>query len=340
MSAKRNIIPVFVPHFGCAYGCVFCNQKHISGLNEPATAKSVLCAVDAALPKIPQGADVELAFYGGSFTAIPEREQEELLAAASSCMRDGKISAVRISTRPDAIDSRALERLKENGVRTIEIGAQSMRDEVLLSSGRGHTLRDVISAAHLIKSAGLELIIQMMTGLPGDDDEGALFSARAVASLRPDGVRIYPVVILKDTALHGMWLRGDYEEHTVEDAVRVCARIIPVFQKEKIPVIRLGLNPSEELSGGAAVAGAYHPAFGELVLSRIMLGTARDILRVVRRGSAVGIGVHSSRRSAMIGQKRENIRALEREFGFSSLEVLETDVPRDEIVIISVVKGE
>ena len=339
MSAKHRIIPMFIPHLGCPHSCVFCNQRHISGKLEPATPESVYIAVKSALDRVGEGSSLELAFYGGSFTAISPPEQEALLKAADRCLQNGFIDSIRVSTRPDAIGEEELERLWKYGVRTIELGAQSMRDEVLASSGRGHTVRDIVSASHMIKSSGFKLILQIMTGLPGDDDDGALFSARAIAALHPDGVRIYPTVIIKDTALHGMWLRGDYTEHTVENAVEACSRIVPVFDREGIQIIRLGLNPSEELTEVAVAGGAYHPALGELVLSRVMLNIAREALQKVENGSAVEVGVHPARRSAMIGQKRENVLTLVRELELAALKVSEADVARNEVIIISVAKG-
>lgn len=336
MSARKNIIPVFVPHLGCPNDCVFCNQRRISGSLAPATPESVKSAISEGLRRVPQGADVELAFYGGSFTAIPAREQEMLLGSALPFLRDGAIKSIRISTRPDAVDEETLSRLAAFGVTTIELGAQSMSDRVLELSGRGHTAADTARAAEMIKRAGFSLILQMMTGLPGDDDETALETARKIASLRPDGVRIYPAVIIRDTALYDMWKKGEYAEHTVEDAVRVCARILPVFKEAGIPVIRLGLNPTDELSGGSVAGGAYHPALGELVRSYMMLEEARKLLRNVPRGSSVVLGVHRSRVSAMVGQKRSNIDTLTEEFGLKSLKVRAAEVNLDAVKLLSV----
>ncbi|MGI5935786.1 MAG: elongator complex protein 3 [Oscillospiraceae bacterium] len=336
MSARRNIIPVFVPHLGCPNDCVFCNQRRISGSLAPATAESVVSAIREGIRRIPPGEDVELAFYGGSFTAIPAREQEKLLGSALPFLRDGAIKTVRLSTRPDAIDEETLRRLASFGVTTIELGAQSMSDRVLELSGRGHTSADTVRAAEMIKNAGFNLILQMMTGLPGDDNETALETARKIAALRPDGVRIYPTVIIRDTDLFDMWKRGEYAEHTVEDAVRLCARILPVFRAAGIPVIRLGLNPTDELSGGSVAGGAYHPAFGELVRSYMMLNEARKLLRDVPRGSHAVLGVHKSRVSAMVGQKRANIDTLMAEFGLKSLKVRVADVEMDSIKLLSV----
>ena len=300
MSARESIIPVFVPHLGCPNDCVFCNQRRISGAQEPAGVENVKNAIEsaAALPR--NGAKRQLAFYGGSFTAIPAAEQTALLSAAKEALDRGEIDAIRLSTRPDAIDAAVLKRLRDYGVETVELGAQSMDDEVLLLSGRGHRAEDVESASQQIKAAGFRLILQMMTGLPGDTDERSLETARRIAALKPDGVRIYPTVIVRDTALYDLWRAGRYQEHTVEDAVRCCAKLLPVFEEAGIPVIRLGLNPTDELSGGDAAGGAYHPALGELVKSRIMLEKAMALLRGTPPGSAVVLAVAPGRISQMV----------------------------------------
>ena len=336
MSARESIIPVFVPHLGCPNDCVFCNQRRISGAQQPATAQTVKEAIEqaAALPR--NGAKRQLAFYGGSFTAIPAAEQTALLSAAKDALDRGEIDAIRLSTRPDAIDAAVLKRLRDYGVETVELGAQSMDDEVLLLSGRGHTAEDVESASQQIKAAGFRLILQMMTGLPGDTDERSLETARRIAALKPDGVRIYPTVIVRDTALYDLWRAGRYQEHTVEDAVRCCAKLLPVFEEAGIPVIRLGLNPTDELSGGDAAGGAYHPALGELVKSRIMLEKAMALLRGTPPGSAVVLAVAPGRISQMVGQHRENIRRLCAVFGLCSLKVTEKPLKNDEIEIVSV----
>lgn len=250
MSARESIIPVFVPHLGCPNDCVFCNQRRISGSLAPASPEDVRHAVESAGEGVSQ-----LAFYGGSFTAIPVQEQEALLAAAQPYLKSGRLSTLRLSTRPDAIDGEALARLHRYGVGTIELGAQSMDERVLALSGRGHTAQDVVEASREIKSAGFKLILQMMTGLPGSDDETDVESARRIAALEPDGVRVYPTVIVRDTVLCDLWKSGRYAEHTVEDAVRVCARILPVFEAAGIPVIRLGLNPTDDLSGATPSRG-------------------------------------------------------------------------------------
>ncbi len=317
--ARARILPIFVPHLGCPNDCVFCDQKRISGSPLPADRLDVAAALEGARD---QGlAGLELAFYGGSFTAVSPVLQRELLEAAQPYRRDGTVTAIRLSTRPDAVDGDILAFLKEYGVGTVELGAQSMDDAVLAASGRGHTAEDTVRAAELVKASGLRLILQMMTGLPGSDREKDVASARRIAALCPDGVRIYPTVIVRNTALEDMWRAGTYREHTVSDAVAVCADILPIFECAGIPVIRLGLNPTAELTAGGAVAGAYHPALGELVRSEVLRRRAAELLRDVPTGAAVRLFVAPNRVSAMTGQHRANVRALKEEFSLSDLTV-------------------
>ncbi len=336
MSARAHILPVFVPHLGCPHACVFCNQRRISGTQQPATAEDVKNSIAQAAAFLPEGGKRQLAFYGGSFTAIPAQEQEALLAAAKEALDRGEIDAIRLSTRPDAIDDTVLRRLQFYGVETVELGAQSMDDTVLRLSGRGHTAAAVERASRQIKAAGFQLILQMMTGLPGATDETDVETARRLIALEPDGVRIYPTVIVKDTALYESFRAGTYREHTVEDAVRVCAKIVPLFEAAGIPVIRLGLNPTEELSGGAAAGGAYHPALGELVKSRILLEKARELLRGVEPGRCVRFIVGRGRTSQMAGQHRENLRRLKEEYSLAEIKICEKAEANGENMFLSI----
>ena len=330
MSARRRILPIFVPHAGCPNDCVFCNQKRISGSLLPASAETVR----SRLSELPEDAHCELAFYGGSFTAIDPVLREELLAAVRPFLERGTVERIRVSTRPDAVDREVLESLRSAGVMTVELGAQSMSDRVLRLSGRGHTSADTARAAALVKEAGLTLVLQMMTGLPGSDPAADIDTARKLIALRPDGVRIYPTVVVRDTALETLWRSGRYREHTVEDAVEVCAKILPLFEAASIPVIRLGLNPTDELSGGAAAAGAYHPALGELVRSRVLRERAeRLLLRDPPKGPAA---LEVSRRdySAMIGRRRENVLWLRERFPEAGLRVRSADVPDGTVRVV------
>ncbi|HAJ65794.1 MAG TPA: radical SAM protein [Clostridiales bacterium] len=339
MSARECIIPVFVPHLGCRHDCVFCNQRRISGSETPATAATVIQAIEqsAALPR--SGAKRQLAFYGGSFTAIETAKQEELLSAAAAAIARGEIDSIRLSTRPDAIDKTVLARLRRYGVETVELGAQSMDDEVLRLAGRGHTAEDVVNAAGAVRAAGFHLILQMMTGLPGDSAEKDVETAKKLIALHPDGVRIYPTVIVRDTALYELWRAGRYREHTIEDAVAACAQLVPLFEEAGVEIIRLGLNPTEELSAGAAVAGAYHPALGELVRARVMRQKALRLLQGIEPGSVVTLGVRAGELSQMIGQKRENITAICGSLSLAGLKVRSCPLEKGEIVILSVEKS-
>ena len=321
MSARENIVPVFVPHAGCPHNCVFCNQHRISGQDREATEETVREAIRQAEMLVTGDKKPQLAFYGGSFTAIPEEYQNSLLMAAKDALDKGSISAIRLSTRPDAIDKNILCRLKTYGVETIELGAQSLCDDVLNLSGRGHTAENVRESARMIKEAGFHLIFQMMTGLPGDTPERSIDTAKEMIALKPDGVRIYPTVIVRDTALFDLWEKGQYQEHTVEEAVSLCAQLVPLFETAGIPIIRLGLNPTAELSTGGAAAGAYHPALGELVRCRIFRNRAELLLKEkgVEEGSSIRLEVAPDRMSQMVGKHRENIRFLQERFALSSV---------------------
>ena len=327
MTPRRRILPVFVPNLGCPHRCVFCDQRSISGRPEPARPEDVVRAVEEGRLAGPAGESFTLAFYGGSFTAIPRGEQEALLRAAQPYLASGVLKDVRLSTRPDCLDREELAFLKSFGVTTVELGVQSMDREVLRLSDRGHTPEDAVKAAGLVKEAGLCLILQMMTGLPGDTPEKSLATARELIRLSPDGVRVYPTVVIRDTPLFTLWKAGLYKAHTLEEAVPLCAALCEEFDRAGIPVIRLGLNPTPRLSAGLAAAGAYHPALGELVLARRYLERERALLSPEDRGRDVVFAVRPGRVSAAVGQRRENAKTLTEEFGLRRVRFVERDLP-------------
>ena len=326
---KRVIIPVFIPNLGCGHECVFCDQRLISGELKPVSADDVRKAYSDRIS--PAGA--ELAFYGGSFTALPTRMQIELLEAAQQFLGLNPDNSIRVSTRPDCVDDAAVERLISFGVSTVELGAQSMCDDVLATAGRGHTSDDTVRASGIIKRAGLSLVLQMMTGLPGDTRDKSVYTARRLIDLNPDGVRIYPTVIIRGTRLYDMWRGGQYREHTVREAVVLCAEVCALFQNAGVPVIRLGLNPSDTLSAGDAAAGAYHPAFGELVYSQMYYNKADSLLEGVMPGSGAILTVADGCVSKMAGQRRVNIRGLVEKHSLRSLKIVESDIDPGEIMI-------
>ncbi len=318
--AKRHILPLFVPHAGCPNQCVFCDQVKITGAGTPVTPEQVRREIASGLPAAGRGC--ELAFYGGSFTAMDPEIQRGLLGAAAPFLRDGSLGSIRLSTRPDAVDDEVAEMLRSFGVTTVELGCQSMDDTVLARSARGHTGEDTRRAAECLRRHGFSVILQMMTGLPGDDGSQSGETARQIIGMHPDGVRIYPTVVLRGTRLEEMMLAGTYTPQTVEEATVLCADLYEMFLKAGIPVIRLGLNPTEDLSGGEAVAGAYHPALGELVLSEMYLRRARALLREAGPMEHAVLSVCPRRVSVMVGQRRKNLTALQKEFSLRTIRVV------------------
>ena len=328
MIVKRRIFPFFIPHYGCEHECVFCDQRKISGIGEPIAVESLSEAVHEIISDIKDTRPLEIALYGGSFTALPIAQQDAYLQATAPLIRRRPDCSIRISTRPDCIDTDSVLRLKSFGVKTIELGAQSMCEDVLRLSQRGHSPDDVINASKAVKRSGVSLILQMMTGLPGDCAEKSVYTAEQFVKLEPDGVRIYPAVVVSDTKLYDMWKRGAYSEHSISDAVELCARLCVIFDEGDIPIIRLGLNPTDELSGGLAAAGAYHPALGELVYSRVCLNMAIGFMKGIKPGSDVIITVSKGFMSKMTGIRRENVKMLINRFSLASLKVVEADIPK------------
>ena len=306
---------VFVPHLGCPNDCVFCNQRAIAGVTVPAAAEDVHRAADEV--RACGAENAELAFFGGSFTAIERGYMRQLLRAASQELEKGGFSGIRLSTRPDCIDDEVLEELKAAGVTIIELGAQSMRDEVLNASGRGHTADDTRRASALIKAHGIRLGLQMMTGLPGDNDDGAEYTARELVKLAPECVRIYPTVVLKGTGLAKMYERGEYKPQTVEAAIPLCVRLCRIFDEAGVTVIRLGLQRTESCENDI-IAGAWHPAFGQLVYGEMKYADMRGFFNGERetcRGGEYAVSCEKQNVSLFVGQKRKNILRLESEFG-------------------------
>ncbi len=308
--ARHANISIFVPHIGCPNKCSFCNQCHISGASLAPTSNDVKKAVLVAISSrnyIPQ--NTEIAFFGGSFTAIDREYMMSLLNAAYPFVKDGKVAGIRISTRPDAVNEDILNLLKKFGVTAIELGAQSMSDRVLGMNNRGHKCEDVKNASKLIKSFGFSLGLQMMTGLYGSDDNSDINTAEELIKLSPETVRIYPTIVLKDTRLAELFMGGEYIPQTVTDAAVLCGKLLKMFEESGINVIRLGLHSIED---GTYVAGPWHPAFSEICQSKMFFEKA--VSHMHQKGKYV-IYVNESSVSKMIGQNKENIKKLS-ELGF------------------------
>ena len=304
---KHINVALFVTHLGCPHRCVFCDQRAISGA-KAITADEIraACATAAKTPHDPANSDCS--FFGGSFTAIDRELMLDCLRAAYPFVESGDFAGIRVSTRPDAVGDDVLDILASYGVRAIELGAQSVDDRVLEMNERGHSSRDVYDASRRIKDAGFELGLQMMTGLCGSDDETDIRTAREFISLRPATVRIYPTVVIKGTRLEELMNEGKYAPATLEDSVALCARLLQMFDDAGIKVIRLGLHSGGDVSGNFA-AGPYHPAFRELVESRIRLGRMLSDLAGKPPGKYT-FTVPERELSKYIGQKRGNIAEL------------------------------
>ena len=321
---KKGNISIFVPHLGCPCQCSFCNQKTITGKTAAPTPDDVKSAVETALKR--RNFEYEIAFFGGSFTAIDRIYMTELLEVAYPYVKSGQVKGIRISTRPDCIDDEILDILKKYGVTSIELGAQSMDDDVLAANRRGHTSDDVVNASKLIKSYGFELGLQMMTGLYKDTEEKAIETAEKIIALSPDTVRIYPTVVLKNTYLAELYKAELYTPLNAFDSAALCARLVPMFEKAEIKIIRLGLHSSEDIKKNM-LAGGFHDSFGELVKSRLMV---EKILALPPRDYQVTVNPKSL--SKLKGNNKSNIYLL-MERGYNIKIITSNDVAIDELRI-------
>ncbi len=320
-------ISIFVPHMGCTNMCSFCNQRFIAGTevipDENTVKNAVLTAVQS---KNYNPEYTEIAFFGGSFTAIDREYMIRLLSVAYPFVEQKMVSGIRISTRPDAIDNEILILLKNYGVTAIELGAQSMDDEVLRLNDRGHTAQCVEKSSLLIKQYGFSLGLQMMTGLYRDTEEKSLETARKIIDLKPDTVRIYPTIVLEHTRLETLYKEGKYAPQTLDKAVETASELLLMFKKNSINVIRTGLH-SIDLSH--YVAGPWHPAFKELCDSHIYLNKALTLLK--NKGDYI-IYVPAGDVSKMTGQKRKNIETLKQN-GFNCIVKEDSNLKEYEIII-------
>lgn len=314
---KQYIIPIFVPHLGCPNDCIFCNQKSISGQKSNMTKEKAKEIIENYLKSIDkENAQIEIAFFGGSFTAIEEERQEELLQVASEFVKSGQVESIRVSTRPDAIDKKILKRLKKYKVKTIELGVQSSNNYILKRINRGHTFEDVKRAAKLIRWNGFRLGVQMMVGLPESTTIDEINTAKELIKLKPKMVRIYPVLVIKNTPLEKELEKGTYKPLTVVQAVEVCKEIVRLFHDKNIDIIRIGLQPTDEISEPGSeksevVAGPYHPAFRQLVESAMWYDSiVGKIKRLNVKVKEVEVTVNPVDANNVIGHKKENVKNL------------------------------
>jgi len=278
--AKHYTIPVFIPELACPFQCVFCNQQKISGRLKVPSDEEIIESIEAHLNSFTKKERiVEIGFFGGSFTGLTLEEQEHFLKLAQPYILKNEIQGIRLSTRPDYISEEILDLLSRNHVSTIELGSQSLDDEVLKASFRGHTAEQTAKAAEMILSKNFKLGLQMMIGLPGDTLEKSIFTAKRIIELGAHSTRIYPTVVIRDTGLHQLYKQGKYEPLSLEDAADWTKVILPIFEEANIEVLRVGLHPSEGLlDGSELVAGPFHPSFKELVLTEIWADLLKPLL--------------------------------------------------------------
>ncbi|MFC1855142.1 elongator complex protein 3 [Thermodesulfobacteriota bacterium] len=321
---RHRIIPVFIPHASCPNQCIFCNQKEITRVRgyDHQGIKDILTKSVPFLSE--SSATREIAFYGGSFTAIEAGEQEALLSIAKRYIDGGGVDSIRVSTRPDCIDDDILMRLKRFGVKTIELGVQSMSDDVLIANHRGHTKADSVNASKMIKDAGFTLGHQIMPGLYKDSDETINETIYESMKLRPDIMRVYPCVVVKGTRLHELYESGEYVPLTLDKAVEICKKVYLKARENGIRIIRMGLHPDREFIDDALVAGPFHPAFKHLVISSHYYSLLEATIEEANKLNASAVDditfiVNPREVSSFVGMNRDNVRRLQEKFSINSI---------------------
>ena len=331
MSNNRFIIPVFVPHRGCPNDCVFCNQRKITGQKNVYDYNQIDEEIMKAVKTIDftKDPDVEIAFYGGTFTAIDVESQKIFLKIASKYVNNYKINGIRLSTRPDAIDESILKRLKKYGVQTIELGVQSLNEDVLLKSNRGHNSKIVYESAKLIKEYGFILGIQLMIGLPGDNLEINMRTVNEVVKMKPDIARIYPTLVIKDTELARMYEKNLYKPLNVMEAVEISKEMYKVLFLNNINVIRIGLQPTENiLEGEDVVAGPFHSAFRELVVSSYIFDLIKETIKTESL-DAIEFEINNKDVSYLVGNKGINKKLIKDELNVKKMKIkINNDIDR------------
>ncbi|MBP1888540.1 radical SAM enzyme (TIGR01210 family) [Clostridium moniliforme] len=331
MSKEHYIIPIFVPHEGCPHNCVFCNQDRITGVKDRVDAEKVKNIIEEYYETIEnKDAIIEVSFFGGTFTAIREEKQRELLKVAKAYKDRGIVKKIRMSTRPDYINDYILSYLKEYSVDIIELGIQSLDDEVLVAAGRGHTVLDAINASRLIKEYGITLGHQLMPGLPKSNPEKDIKSAMDSLKMEPDIVRIYPSLVIKDTPMEKMYLRGDYTPYTLEKAVEVSKEIYSIFNEARVNVIRIGLQPTDTINTGKDIVdGPFHPAFRELVESSLIIDKIRD---EISKDEVCTILINNKDLSKLYANKKIYFNKL-KDAGYNLKVKVEDNINRGTIII-------
>jgi histone acetyltransferase (RNA polymerase elongator complex component) len=330
---KPFIIPYFIPHLGCPHQCVFCNQSAITGKNSvPLSPEKLGTHINEFLKfKGDNRNTIQVAFYGGNFLGLKKADIYTLLDEVYKHIKAGKVDSIRFSTRPDTITKETMSFISGYPVSDVELGVQSMDDDVLALSRRGHTALDTHNAVSILKEHKYNIGLQMMVGLPGDNKDRVLDTGRKISALLPDFVRIYPTVVLENSPLASWYRKNIYEPLSLEECVYLVKKLYLLFTGNNIDVIRMGLHASEDLaSDKTLLAGPYHPAFGHLVLSEIFLDRTKKKLSASLENlnmpiEKVAIKVNPASVSQLRGLKNKNIEILKRLFKIKKLNIVSTD---------------
>jgi histone acetyltransferase (RNA polymerase elongator complex component) len=332
------VIPFFIAHQGCPHCCVFCNQHVIIGSSAAPFLDAEQIRADIAehlrRPRRAGRQGVQVAFYGGSFTGLPETRQRELLEAVQPFLESGEVEQIRLSTRPDYIDADIVAFLKAHGVGIVELGVQSMSDGVLAASGRGHTAADSERAIICLQAGGLKVGVQVMVGLPGDRPGLVCRGAARLAALRPELARIYPVLVLQGSGLAAQYRAGCYQPLSLGKAVAISGRVQEIFDAAGVRVVRMGLQETDSLQNDV-VAGPYHQAFGEMVLSRNLYRRAKGALAGVKEGGRRELRVAAADQSVLRGPGNANLQRLAGKGLLDGVElVFEETRPRGTVAVV------
>jgi len=324
-SFRSKIIPIFLPHQGCPHHCIFCNQKEVTGtscIHEPADVypliEQYLKTINHTKKKKPSGfpKSIEVAFYGGNFTGMPQGLQKCYLLPAYQAIQEGRIDGIRISTRPDYISEKDLNFLAQYGVRTIEIGVQSLDQKILQKAGRTYSEKQVIEAMHLLHHHQFCIGLHLMVGLPEESDEALCRTVEKVIELAPHFVRIHPTLVIKNTELEKIYRLGNYTPLTLEKTIELCKGLFLQFAKAGITVARIGLQSIPEMEKeGIVIAGPFHPALGELVVSSLAYDQMVNLMaKEGGDGKRVTILVPERELSIFLGQHRQNLHRLQQKY--------------------------
>ncbi len=319
MPDRNIIIPIFIPHKGCPNDCYFCNQKKITGVNSDISSKDIINHIESYLNTIESDGNIEIAYFGGSFTAISISIQEKLLSIAYKYKNSNQINAIRISTRPDAISEKILDMLDNYSVDIVELGVQSMDDEVLSKINRGHTSEDVKRASHLIKQRDMILGHQIMPGLYGSSIEKDINTAQESAALLPDIARIYPTLVIKDTQFEELYEKNRYHPLKLDESIELVSRIYAIYEQERIKVIRVGLQPTVNMTFGRdIIAGPFHPSYRQMIMTNIYVTSLIYSLKG-KETNKLTIRSNEKNYNYIVGLSRQGLARLNRSLNVENL---------------------